>query len=132
MRSSAKIIVAENVLSAAIQRIEWVFSTFSSVCLSFSGGKDSTVLFHLTADIARKKKRRFSVLFIDWEAQYQCTIQHVLNMRELYRDVVDAFYWVALPLTTVNGVSQYQPEWVCWKTGVEWVRRPPEDAITDT
>lgn len=32
-------------------------------------------------------------------------------MQELYRDVVDTFYWVALPLTTVNGVSQYQPEW---------------------
>ncbi|EFH3425741.1 phosphoadenosine phosphosulfate reductase family protein, partial [Escherichia coli] len=132
MRCIQKVIAEENVLSAAIQRIEWVFSAFSSVCLSFSGGKDSTVLFHLTADIARKKKRRFSVLFIDWEAQYQCTIQHVLNMRELYRDVVDTFYWVALPLTTVNGVSQYQPEWVCWETGVEWVRRPPEDAITDT
>lgn len=78
--------------------------TFSSVCLSFSGGKDSTVLLHLTADVARRKKRRFSVLFIDWEAQYQCTIAHILKMREMYRDVTETFYWVALPLTTVNGV----------------------------
>ncbi|MBN6454190.1 phosphoadenosine phosphosulfate reductase domain-containing protein, partial [Escherichia coli] len=72
-----KIRTGEDVLSAAIHRIEWLFDIFSSVCLSFSGGKDSTVLFHLVAGVARRKKRRFSVLFIDWEAQYQCTIEHI-------------------------------------------------------
>ncbi|ENY2846592.1 phosphoadenosine phosphosulfate reductase, partial [Salmonella enterica] len=55
--SITKIITGEDVLSAAIQRIEWLFDTFSSVCLSFSGGKDSTVLLHLVADVARRKKR---------------------------------------------------------------------------
>ncbi|MBB7067868.1 phosphoadenosine phosphosulfate reductase domain-containing protein, partial [Escherichia coli] len=127
----AKIQTGKDVLSAATHRIEWLFDTFSAVCLSFSGGKDSTVLFHLVADVARRKKRRFSVLFIDWEAQYQCTIAHILKMREMYLDVTDTFYWVALPLTTVNGVSQFQPEWICWEPGVTWVRHPPEYAITD-
>ena len=70
---SKKITVGENVYNASIKRIEWIFDTFSKVCLSFSGGKDSTVLFHLMAKIARKRNRRFFVLFIDWEAQYQCT-----------------------------------------------------------
>ncbi|EEU2032086.1 phosphoadenosine phosphosulfate reductase family protein, partial [Escherichia coli] len=65
-----KIMTGIDVFDAAMERIEWVFDTFSSVCLSFSGGKDSTVLFHLMANIARRKKRRFSVLFVDWEAQY--------------------------------------------------------------
>ncbi len=51
----------------------------------------------LRTDVARRKKRRFSVLFIDWEAQYQCTIAHILKMREMYRDVTETFYWVALP-----------------------------------
>ena len=65
------------------------------------------------------------------KAEYQCTIAHILKMREMYRDVTETFYWVALPLTTVNGVSQFQPEWICWEPGVEWVRQPPDDAITD-
>lgn len=52
-------------------------------------------------------------------------------MRAAYQDVTDHFYWVALPLTTVNGVSQLCPEWVCWQPSVEWVRMPPGDAITE-
>ncbi|OUK82516.1 hypothetical protein BZL68_26090 [Escherichia coli] len=84
-----KIIKEDDVFHSSIRRIEWLFETFSSVCLSFSGGKDSTVLLHLAADVARRKKRRFSVLFIDWEAQYQCTIAHILKMREMYRDVTE-------------------------------------------
>ncbi len=120
-----------NVFDAALMRLDWVFDTFEQVCLSFSGGKDSTVLFHLAAAVARKKGKKFAVLFVDWEAQYLLTIQHVQNMKERYQDVVSRFYWVALPMTTVSGVSQHEPEWVAWRAGEEWVRQPPDDAITD-
>jgi predicted phosphoadenosine phosphosulfate sulfurtransferase len=120
-----------DVFDAAILRLEWVFDTFAGVCLSFSGGKDSTVLFHLAAAVARQKRKKFSVLFVDWEAQYSLTVQHIQVMKSTYQDVISHFYWVALPLTTVSGVSQYQPEWTAWQPGVEWVRQPPEDAITD-
>lgn len=54
-----KIMTGIDVFDAAMERIEWVFDTFSSVCLSFSGGKDSTVLFHLMANIARRKNAVF-------------------------------------------------------------------------
>lgn len=128
---SKKIPLNVNVLDAARDRIAWAFETFPSVCISFSGGKDSTVLLHLAAETARQKRKTFSILFIDWEVQFQYTIDHVRAMRALYHDVTRQFYWVALPLTTVSGVSQLQPEWIAWEKDTEWVRMPPDGAITD-
>lgn len=120
-----------NVYEAAKSRIEWAFDTFHHVCISFSGGKDSTVLFHLVAEVAKIKKRKFSVLFIDWEVQFQHTIVHIRHMKELYANLTEHFYWVALPLTTVSGVSQIEAEWIAWEKDKIWVRLPPTDAITD-
>lgn len=129
--TTTKVSLGVDVFQAATARIDWIFSTFSRVCVSFSGGKDSTVLLHMVATAARRYRRKLSVLFIDWEVQFQHTIDHVMNMKTLYEDVTDEFIWVALPLTTVNGVSQYQPEWMAWAPGVQWVRQPPDFAVTD-
>jgi predicted phosphoadenosine phosphosulfate sulfurtransferase len=129
--SSRKIPLHQNVFQASQDRLNWIFNNFDRVCVSFSGGKDSTILLHLTAQRARLLKRRFSVLFVDWEAQFSHTISHIEQMREQYQDVVENFYWVALPLTTANAVSQFDPQWVCWQEGAAWVREPPSHAITD-
>lgn len=126
-----KIRLGVNVLDAAKNRIDWIFDTFQRINVSFSGGKDSTVLMHLVAEAARRKKKKFSVLFIDWEVQFSLTIDHVEKMKTLYDDCIEFFYWVALPLTTVNGVSQFQPEWIAWQPDTNWVRQPPPFAITD-
>ncbi|EDU9245059.1 DUF3440 domain-containing protein [Salmonella enterica] len=129
--SSRKIPLGCHVLDAAQKRLLWTFNTFPRICLSFSGGKDSTVMFHLAAACARQLKRRFHVLFIDWEAQFSHTLRHVEVMKKDHRDVVENFYWVALPLRTPSAVSLHQPEWTCWQPGVAWVRQPPDDAITN-
>ncbi|WP_421185554.1 phosphoadenosine phosphosulfate reductase [Aeromonas enteropelogenes] len=129
--SSKKLPLGISVYAAAKQRIEWVFDTFDAICISFSGGKDSSALLHLVASVAARKNKKFSVLFIDWEVQFNYTISFVLNVRKLYANLIDDFYWVALPLTTINGVSQIQPEWTAWEHNVKWVRQPPEFAIVD-
>lgn len=128
--SLLKIPLPVSVLQASRERIAWVFGNFQRVCISFSGGKDSTTMLHLAAQYAREHGNRFSVLFIDWEAQFSCTIHHCENIRTEYQDVIDQFYWVALPLTTQNALSQFAPEWQCWEPGVSWVRQPPAGAIT--
>jgi len=125
-----KQILEQDVLEASIERITWTLENFSKVCVSFSGGKDSSILLNLTAQIARKHNKKFSVLFIDWEAQFNYTITYVEQMRVDFQDVIERFYWVALPLTTQNGLSQFSPTWQCWEPGAEWVRQPPEHAIT--
>ena len=95
-----KIPLNQNVLEAAQERIAWTLEALPRICVSFSGGKDSGLMLHLTAISARQTGKKFDVLFIDWEAQFSCTIDYVQALRERYSDVIERFYWVALPLTT--------------------------------
>ncbi|WP_256846894.1 phosphoadenosine phosphosulfate reductase [Paenibacillus sp. Pae108] len=121
-----------NVLQAARERISFVFDRFSKIYVSFSGGKDSTTMLHLVVDEAKKRGLKVAVLFIDLEAQYKMTIDHVQKMFDMYRDYIEP-YWIALPLQLRNAVSMYEPHWICWEPGKEeiWVRQPPKSAITD-
>lgn len=121
-----------SVLDAARLRIGILFDRFERIYVSFSGGKDSTVMLHLVADEARRRGRRFGLFFVDLEAQYRATITHVERCFELCRDVADP-YWIALPLNLRNAVSQFEPQWTCWDPDrrADWVRQPPSIAITD-
>jgi predicted phosphoadenosine phosphosulfate sulfurtransferase len=119
-----------DVLTAARQRITYVFDNFPKIYVSFSGGKDSSVMLHLVMDEAIKRNRKVGVLMVDLEGQYKITIEHVQHMYDMYADYIEP-YWVCLPIALRNAVSQYQPKWTCWEPGIEWVRQPPAMAITD-
>jgi predicted phosphoadenosine phosphosulfate sulfurtransferase len=121
-----------NVLEASRQRISWVFDVFPRIYLSFSGGKDSTVMLHLVMEEAIKRQRQVGVLFVDLEGQYKLTIDHIQAMYDLYADNTDP-YWCALPIHLRNAVSVYEPKWMAWEPGREadWIRQPPPMAITD-
>ena len=121
-----------SVLEAAKNRISKAFELCENVTVSFSAGKDSTVMLHMVADEARKRERKFTVLLIDLEAQYQLTIEHANAMREEYSDCSD-WHWVCLPLSLRNAVSTFDPKWVCWdpERRNDWVREYPADAVTE-
>lgn len=121
-----------NVYEAAKKRIEWTFDNFDKICVSFSGGKDSTCMTHMVIEEAKKRNRKVALLFIDWEIQYKMTIAHVKHIFEMYKDYIIP-YWVALPLLTDNACSQFEPEWICWDKDKKdaWVRQPDELSITD-
>ena len=69
------------VYEAAIKRIEWLFDEFPNVVVSVSGGKDSTVIFYLTLEVARRRNRLpLNVLFVDQEGEWESTID---NVREI-------------------------------------------------
>jgi len=124
--------IGKNVLDAARERIAFVFDRFTRVYVSFSGGKDSTVLLNLTLDEARSRSRKIGVLFVDLEAQYRSTIDFILNTLNDNADVIEPF-WCSLPLNLRNAVSQFEPQWCCWdpRRKDDWVRTPPDGAITD-
>lgn len=122
----------KNVFEAAKERIEWTFDNFDKIYVSFSGGKDSTAMTHMVLEEAIKRNRKVGLMFIDWECQMELTISHIKHVFEMYKDNIIP-YWVALPMTTWNGCSQYEPEWTAWSKGKKdiWVRQPDEISITD-
>lgn len=122
-----------NVLEAAKQRISWTFDNFEKIYVSFSGGKDSTVMLHLVAEEAIKRKRRIGIMLVDLEGQYRVTIDHLEKCFDMYKGISDQ-YWICLPIHLRNAVSVYETHWICWEEEKKeaWIRTPPAMAITDT
>lgn len=116
-----------NVLEASRDRVSKTFDTFERIYISFSGGKDSSVMMHLVMQEAIKRNRKVAVLIIDLEAQYEDTIRHIEHMVELYKDNIE-LHWFCGELLLRNAVSNYQPRWVCWDEDKKdvWVRQKPE------
>ena len=123
-----KIYLESNVLDAAKERINYVFDNFKKITISFSGGKDSTVMLHLVMDEAIKRNKKVGLLFIDLEGQYRLTIDHIIECYKLYADYIEP-YWVCLPIHLRNAVSVYETFWMCWDADKKdsWVREMPKE-----
>lgn len=129
--SELKVALPYDVQSGARRRIARVFDDFERIYVSFSGGKDSTVMLHLVMDEAIRRGRRVGILIIDLEAQYRATIDHMKLCVEKYKDNAEV-HWVCLPMALRNAVSNFDPRWICWQPGQAWVRDgAPDGAITD-
>lgn len=124
-----KIYLEKDVLTASLERLEYAFTHFDHLYISFSGGKDSSIMLQLAEIVAKRLKKKYDVLFIDLEAQYKLTINHVEELKKLPH--IDHFYHIALPLSLRNSVSVLQPKWICWNEADKdlWVRDLPPDSI---
>lgn len=124
-----KIYLEKNVLDATFERLEFIFEHFDYVYFSASGGKDSSVMVQLANMVAQKYNKKFDILYIDLEAQYKATINHIYELKKLsnLRD----FYHITLPIALRNAVSVLQPKWICWEEESKhlWVREMPKDSI---
>lgn len=120
--------INKSVLTATKERISKTFDVFEKYYISFSGGKDSTVMTHLVMEEAIKRGKKVGLLIIDLEAQYKNTIEHIREVVELYRDHID-LHWFCGELLLRNAVSDFQPKWVCWDEEQKdvWVRDKPEE-----
>ena len=119
-----------DVLSAAMDRVRYLFTRFDRVAVSFSGGKDSTAALAVVSRVARELGRLpLHVVFVDEEVIHPQTIEYVERVRN--RPDLDLEWW-CLPFKHRNACSNEQPYWYCWNPDERglWVRDMPSWAVT--
>lgn len=116
----------ENVLEAAQKRVAFLFDSYDNISLSFSGGKDSTALFHLVNTEATKRGRKFILYFQDQEAEYQATIDFV-EWAMTQPSVIPMWYQV--PIFMTNAASHQQLFLWAWGENENWIREKNPIAI---
>lgn len=70
----------KNVYEAALDRFEFIFNNYETIIVSFSGGKDSTITTYLALEMAKKKKKKFYLFFLDQEMEYSHTSSFISEM----------------------------------------------------
>lgn len=111
----------QNVFDAARDRIRFLYREFPNVVCAFSGGKDSTVVFHLCLDIATELERLpLRVLWIDQETEWQATVDYVTEI--MTHPNVDPL-WLQMPMVISCNVSSFQRFNHCWRESdsAKWV-----------
>ena len=83
----------KNVYELAQERLDVIFREFDTVCVSFSGGKDSGVLLNLCIDYIRRKRLdcKLCVFHMDYEIQYSMTIDYVNRILEANKDILEVY-----------------------------------------
>ena len=109
-----------NVYEATQQRLRLIFEEFDNIYVSFSGGKDSSLLLNLTLDFRRKyyPEKKIGVFHQDFEAQYTVTTEFIERTFERIKGEVEP-YWVCLPMATRTALSSYQMYWYPWDDAKE-------------
>ena len=124
-------------MEAAKTRIKNIFDNHLPVYLSFSCGKDSLCMSHITYEMIRGgliDPGQLTVIFIDEEGLYQSMLEAAYRWRRKFMSVGVKFDWYCLPVkqtSTIDHLSATE-SWITWDPAEKenWMRKPPGFAIT--
>lgn len=125
-----QIYINKTVLDSAKERISMVFDDFDNICVSVSGGKDSTVLAHLVLLEAHRRNRKVGIFFLDEEVVYDSTIKQVDYIMSLYPENTIRL-WFQIEFNLTNATSFKDSQLICWEKGKHkiWMRSKRADSI---
>jgi len=126
---SVKVYTDKNVIESAKDRIGWLYDEFENVVVNVSGGKDSTVLFHLALEVARDRDRLpLKIQWIDQEAEWQSTVD-IIEKWMTHEDTEP--YWFQIPMKITNATSDDDDFLNCWYPDEDWMRERHEISIKE-
>lgn len=119
----------KNVYELAMSRLETLFNEFDSIYISFSGGKDSSVLLNLCIQYIRQHnlKIKLGVFHLDYEVQYNETLRYIDGVFQTNPDIIEV-YRICVPFKVSTCTSMYQTFWRPWDDACRefWVREIPQ------
>ena len=127
----SKVLTGQDVFEAAEARCDFIVSEFERPCVSFSGGKDSTVILELMIRAARRAGTLpMDVLFVDQESEWNEVVEYM--RRTQARPEVN-LHWYQGQICTSNGMSEEHNWFRGWDPAEEhlWLRKKEPESLHD-
>ncbi len=123
-----------NVYSETQKRLDYIFSEFDNIYVSYSGGKDSGVLLNLCIDYIRKNNLniKLGLFHLDYEAQYTYTTEYVDQTLSENSDILE-IYRCCIPFKVTTCTSMHEDHWRPWEESKKdiWVSDLPKSCYTE-
>lgn len=126
----AEYCTGRSVFEAALDRIRYCYDNFDEVVVAMSGGKDSTIVYHLALIVAKEKgKLPLKVFWLDQECEWQATVDYMDYVMHS-PDVKP--YWFQFPMDFTNSLHHTNNFLHIWnpEDKDKWCHEKSDIAIT--